>query len=139
MNRLHFPYGSIHNLDILMRRKYRTTFLLSVFQMNLSRPYEQTTPFIHWAYNVPKLGLHSAYIALTPGLHCANTLIMLCLQDAYIMLTIGAFACWDFYNLLNCARERPKSAIQKSISHFRSRSATEAREQNSATESMGLA
>jgi len=36
-------------------------------------------------------------------------------------------------NLLNCARARPKSAIQKSIFHFRSWSATEAREQNSRT------
>ena len=38
-------------------------------------------------------------------------------------------------NLLNCSRARSKSAIQKSIFHFQSQSATKPREQNSATES----
>jgi len=52
------------------------------------------------------------------------------------MHSLGAFACSG--NVLNCARARPKTAIQKSNYHFRLRYATEAREQKSATESSSL-
>jgi len=54
----------------------------------------------------------------------------------YVHSRARVFRDWNGFrsqNLLNCARARPESAIQKSI--LRLRSATEAREQNSATES----